>query len=197
LTRDPAEAGRNWYVYCDNNPVSRIDADGLTPEGHHIIPKEIFKDGRVGAEAVDFFKGFTTGPIPGGHNYGDGHHSYNQAVKEEFAEFCKEKKIDPKKMSKKEAEEFAQRILKSKDPRITGFLAKIFAKIGKSVPKKVAQVGANKVAKKIATKVGKAVLKKIPIVGWLFVGYDVSTGGPAYAANEFLWPVSELWGGGG
>jgi RHS repeat-associated protein len=29
LTRDPIKDGRNWYVYCDNNPISRADADGL------------------------------------------------------------------------------------------------------------------------------------------------------------------------
>ena len=29
ITRDPIKDGRNWYAYCDNNPVSRLDADGL------------------------------------------------------------------------------------------------------------------------------------------------------------------------
>jgi RHS repeat-associated protein len=29
LTRDPAKDGRNWYVYCDNNPISRADPPGL------------------------------------------------------------------------------------------------------------------------------------------------------------------------
>jgi RHS repeat-associated protein len=29
LTRDPIKDGRNWYSYCDNNPVTRVDADGL------------------------------------------------------------------------------------------------------------------------------------------------------------------------
>jgi len=29
LTRDPANDGRNWYNYCDNNPVGAIDASGL------------------------------------------------------------------------------------------------------------------------------------------------------------------------
>lgn len=29
LTRDPIGDGRNWYVYCDNNPTSGVDPDGL------------------------------------------------------------------------------------------------------------------------------------------------------------------------
>jgi RHS repeat-associated protein len=30
LTRDPIQDGRNWYAYCDNNPLSRTDATGLS-----------------------------------------------------------------------------------------------------------------------------------------------------------------------
>ena len=29
LTRDPAKDGRNWYSYCENNPISYFDAEGL------------------------------------------------------------------------------------------------------------------------------------------------------------------------
>jgi RHS repeat-associated protein len=29
LTRNPIKDGRNWYGYCDSNPVSRVDHDGL------------------------------------------------------------------------------------------------------------------------------------------------------------------------
>ena len=29
ITRDPIKDGRNWYGYCDNNPVNAVDADGL------------------------------------------------------------------------------------------------------------------------------------------------------------------------
>jgi RHS repeat-associated protein len=29
LTRDPIKDGRNWYGYCGNNPVVRVDANGL------------------------------------------------------------------------------------------------------------------------------------------------------------------------
>ena len=29
LTRDPIQDGRNWYAYCENNPVASIDPGGL------------------------------------------------------------------------------------------------------------------------------------------------------------------------
>ena len=32
ITRDPIKDGRNWYGYCDNNPITRVDADGLSWE---------------------------------------------------------------------------------------------------------------------------------------------------------------------
>ncbi|MCL6589932.1 MAG: RHS repeat-associated core domain-containing protein, partial [Firmicutes bacterium] len=28
LTQDPAKQGLNWYAYCANNPINRIDPDG-------------------------------------------------------------------------------------------------------------------------------------------------------------------------
>ena len=31
ITRDPIKDGRNWYAYCDNNPVNAVDATGLYP----------------------------------------------------------------------------------------------------------------------------------------------------------------------
>ncbi len=30
LTRDPAKDGRNWYAYCDNNPLRQVDPSGLS-----------------------------------------------------------------------------------------------------------------------------------------------------------------------
>jgi len=29
LTRDPIRDGRNWYIYCENNPLKAVDANGL------------------------------------------------------------------------------------------------------------------------------------------------------------------------
>jgi hypothetical protein len=38
LTKDPAKAGRNWYVYCSNRPTVGIDNSGL--DGYVFISKD-------------------------------------------------------------------------------------------------------------------------------------------------------------
>ena len=40
LTRDPEKDGRNWYVYCDNNPLKNID-----PSGFEIPPAKTIRAG--------------------------------------------------------------------------------------------------------------------------------------------------------
>ncbi|GMV89921.1 MAG: hypothetical protein AMXMBFR81_28520 [Chthonomonas sp.] len=37
LTRDPAEDGRNWYGYCDANPIGYADPDGLRRNVVHYL----------------------------------------------------------------------------------------------------------------------------------------------------------------
>lgn len=32
LTRDPIKDGRNWYAYCENDPIGGADPSGLTPQ---------------------------------------------------------------------------------------------------------------------------------------------------------------------
>jgi RHS repeat-associated protein len=31
LSRDSAKDGRNWYVYCENNPLGKVDPSGHIP----------------------------------------------------------------------------------------------------------------------------------------------------------------------
>jgi RHS repeat-associated protein len=38
LTSDPYGNGRNWYAYCEGNPVSQVDYDGLDPRGPPPVP---------------------------------------------------------------------------------------------------------------------------------------------------------------
>jgi RHS repeat-associated protein len=43
LTRDPIQDGRNWYAYCDNNPVTSYDAEGLAKV--YLCCRELFFPG--------------------------------------------------------------------------------------------------------------------------------------------------------
>jgi len=52
LTEDPAKDGINWYGYCANDPVSRVDADGRS---------SLFADVMVGAWFVYFVVQFLRG----------------------------------------------------------------------------------------------------------------------------------------
>lgn len=45
LTRDPIKDGRNWYSYCGNNPVSRQDRDGLSPNDLPSDPNDLIGRG--------------------------------------------------------------------------------------------------------------------------------------------------------
>ncbi len=79
LTRDPEQDGRNWYGYCNNSPVDKIDASGLT----WYYDQRTGKMTRiVNGKIVKQFKGYSgaeghqkpeqenlqnKGPIPKGH----------------------------------------------------------------------------------------------------------------------------------
>jgi RHS repeat-associated protein len=38
LTRDPIKDGRNWYVYCDSDPVNAADPEGLRGQYFGVAP---------------------------------------------------------------------------------------------------------------------------------------------------------------
>ena len=46
LSSDPAQAGSNWYAYCDNNPLVRVDPTGLIPFWKEIVEgaKDVARD---------------------------------------------------------------------------------------------------------------------------------------------------------
>ena len=48
LTRDPAKDGRNWFVYCDNNPIGRADPSGF--DWHN--PTQVRVDPRFGGTVI-------------------------------------------------------------------------------------------------------------------------------------------------
>jgi len=44
LTRDPVKDGRNWYGYCDNNPLTQVDPDGLDAAAIEKRARKIVED---------------------------------------------------------------------------------------------------------------------------------------------------------
>jgi len=171
LTRDPIKDGRNWYAYCENDPISLIDPEGLSPMGppptpilHNTDPNNKWvwsgdpNNGRAGKWVPA-----TPVKVPGGNGAqphaswdGDGHWD-----------------VDDGKGNRNR-----------------------YTKTGKPISPKYAH-GQGKAhyqkgwGKNLGKKVGGAVLRKVPFIGWGVVAYDLDTGGPEHALRELTWPLSE------
>jgi hypothetical protein len=81
--------------------------------------------------AREVFEGSTTGPIPGGHNYGEGHRDYNEGVKDLWDKHVTQNKIDPAKMTKKQAEDFVSEVKRCSDPRVRRYNLRLWDKFMK------------------------------------------------------------------
>ena len=44
ISEDPIRDGGNWYAYCGNNPVMKVDPSGLAPGDHFSTPEEAAAD---------------------------------------------------------------------------------------------------------------------------------------------------------
>lgn len=120
------EGGINTYAYAFGNPLSYVDPEGLA--GHHLVPQAIWRNEPLRPETARVFDRATTGPIPGGHNFGDGHSAYNKAVQEMWDK-AKAGGMNCQSMTPNQAEDFVRQVRQSQDPRIRDFNHRIYRRI--------------------------------------------------------------------
>jgi len=120
------EGGINTYAYVFGNPLSYVDPEGLA--GHHLVPQAIWRNEPLRPETARVFDRATTGPIPGGHNFGDGHSAYNKAVNEMWDK-AKAGGMNCQSMTPNQAEDFVRQVRQSQDPRIRDFNHRIYRRI--------------------------------------------------------------------
>jgi RHS repeat-associated protein len=66
ITKDPIKDGRNWYAYCNNNPITSYDADGLTPNSAQYNSQ----DEAAKAAGKYLNSGFRQHALDAGYEYG-------------------------------------------------------------------------------------------------------------------------------
>ena len=64
ISRDPAFAGRNWYAYCDNDPVNYVDADGCNAAA--LAGTGVWEGGTTGVVAAEEGAAAYAGYVGGG-----------------------------------------------------------------------------------------------------------------------------------
>jgi RHS repeat-associated protein len=128
LSRDPVgeitDAAANLYAYAGGNPISLIDLLGLEPQGHHWVIGPIRNDPNLSPEARKVFRDAATGYFGERHGWSKEHQDYNKGVQD----LWNKKGHDASKMTTKDAQNFVDQIMRSKDPRISEFRQKIFDK---------------------------------------------------------------------
>lgn len=95
--------------------------------GHHVVPREIYRNEDLKPETRRVFEGETIGPLRAQtHNNGDGHRDYNKAVRETFDRFKTEQGIARSEdMTPDQARRLIDEVRGSADPRIRNFNMKI------------------------------------------------------------------------
>jgi RHS repeat-associated protein len=121
LSRDPlgemTDPAANLYPYVSSNPVSYFDPLGLQEYKHHWVPRAIFGNENLPPEAIRIFEEGVTEPLIL-HQYDQAHRQYNEAARELWDRWLKERKIDPSKMTAKQAEKILEEFKKCPDPRM-------------------------------------------------------------------------------
>jgi hypothetical protein len=105
-----------------------IDPLGLAPDGHHWVVGPIRRDAELSEAARRVFETAKTGPIPGGHNFGEGHADYNRGVHQLWEKHLRDTGIRKCDMTAAQAERFVTEVKTSNDPRIRTYNMKIYNK---------------------------------------------------------------------
>jgi hypothetical protein len=96
-------------------------------EGHHWVPKTVFRNRDFSQETKGVFEKSTSGPLADRSvNYNDAEHrAYNDAVDKLLDAFLEKNNITEEQMTPAQASEFVQEVIGSTDLRIRGFVIKI------------------------------------------------------------------------
>jgi RHS repeat-associated protein len=96
LSRDPAgeDVGPNLYQYCFDDPTDETDPFGLDPQGHHLVPQDLYKNAPDWMKKIfDAAKNRITDPKYNLHNgkpyNGINEPTYRKAVSDALNDFLK------------------------------------------------------------------------------------------------------------
>jgi RHS repeat-associated protein len=127
----------NKYVYVQNNPLVRIDPDGM--DDHHIVVQSLYKSLPLASEARRVFDNAVV--YAGKHGWSTLHVQYNALVRAEWGQFFSG--IKPQDITEEMANEFVDSL--KQNPQAKKLMAEILEKGGvKTLPKWLApRAGAN------------------------------------------------------
>jgi hypothetical protein len=94
-------------------PLKLKPAEG----GHHWVPKAVWDLPNLSPEARRVFNNYTSGRYGEPHYFDGPHREYNQGVQE----LWDKNKYNPAKMTEKDAWDFIDQVMRSRDPRIKTF----------------------------------------------------------------------------